>query len=479
MSSRERDSDQEAPVETREPKEQSEHRKSLVNAEGEPVGDVLVRYVEGEKLGEYPEDSRRVGEIFLEKDGKKVNALELANLPADVAVYVTDDVDGRFSYDPKNKRILAPNIHDATDFATLFHEIGHAVQGTEDRYHAIAEVGEFRNSPGAPEGFRATASSMEFVELGTETAERMKAWKEFARPIAEKYTAALEGNRTAREEYESMRKASAEALKGVIRKACGPERFAFGEMSAENRTLASNKDILSVHGGEWTFVRTMRYTEQKTVRPVDYDSNYAKLLAQEVLFHGESFPDASIVVDGAAAVLKGASVDVSFDAKFVADIDLPASVTSSEEFAKVLEMYGKRDAAKERRQTSWDESLQAKKEYETLANTYPEIQDVLMQTVRGMERDATRRAFVNLRNLKQEHGIDLTEAVPNSVRVEKKVSGLSESVISQDCQDEVIKNVLDKTKEGSFSGLDDLRLALGSYLASPESYRAQAKKLKT
>ena len=409
------------------------------DAASNPICDVWIQATRDQGT-----DNIKIAHVFLRSvEGRDINALEALGLPSDFRIVVAD-VPPACNF--REKTIYIRGLKTHSQFVVLSHEIGHAIQHNETSYASLLATygSDLENGPMNPLGWKALEAVQKYVpDYGVELSDINeliavgRAFEEFNNEILEiDRIIVLEKERISKivSSYFFASFARGPLLALPIRDGLRLRGIEFIGISSGN-----DHTFLDTDSGDLfltSYADDVRDSKKNDICNVILKENGEYSLSFE-LYNATEADDSS-------------EYTASFTVKTRGNQD-PLAVTS-------LDIEQRIEKLEENREDLRKKALEAQGEYAFLSSMEQEsITKLLKLPTILVERDATRRALIALRNLKREYGIDLTR------ELEQGAEGEYEHV--RQLSEENIKQGIQAAQGGSYSGASSrLRLDAVKYL---------------
>lgn len=448
----------------------------------------LVRYRTREKRTQGMARTLRSFMLEGEKDGRptSIDVLKLAN-PHGIEVLVADERLENYGHFDADKLAVVPPLETALDVGTALHELGHAGQYRDERFEKITplyNVAKMLSARGAGPYLRLKRPLQFILEAVPEAKEIVDAEEIGQLDRLEKRRGELKAEIKAADK----KRRSAEAhLAGLLQRAAGR---AINRLVPENEMgglVADMVNSIEQRPDDEAHARRKREAVVRALEKAGFrfrsedepeNGDLAKAIPREKLLDGTAHLE-HLALSPVFYLLGGEFRVVRLEGrKLRVTMSMPKAVTDSEESAEaVLELElseeddGEFEKQRQKTETVLRETnklgLESGREILRLEEAQEElmramrIEDILNLPTKLMERDATRRAFQWLREVRQKAGTDLLKRM--------KVP-LEATLIGEACESSVVEGAqaLAKGREDRIveTGIvEDLRNALATYRA--------------
>lgn len=344
-------------------------------------------------------------------EGKEIDAFELLGLPEGVSV-ILDERQGP-CYRRTTKTIYVQGIETPLQFVALAHEIGHAIQKSDPAYIALSEEYDSHksNTPKDPFG----AKTLEVVQKYVPDHGVILPAFEQLTALGRKYHELGVKSKKFREESAKEARRSMEMLSA----------YALAAMMKDFSEQVPVQQFLEQRGMK--LLRASDRGRQGSARKIP-ESESLVMLA-EILRNDfdtrKGIRCSGLREDGIFYIVLNVRNDQGGEFETVFTVDLSKSENP---LAKaILSSMRRADEARRSGEEVQQGLRNIEKEYATIAEPYTEeIYQMLRIPTVTLERDATRRALVALRVLKQKHGIDFTQELaqtPDEVEELRRMKG--------------------------------------------------------
>lgn len=353
-----------------------------------------------------------------------------------LAVHVAEQDLKNYCYQDESKRVTIPPLESPIDVAVALHEFGHAEQWNEERFKKITPLYGFFKNP--PKSSKELKTILEAVPEGQKllpehSLEVLEAAEESRDDTRKKLDALSEQiDKLKKENREQEDKLVQRALKDVINESYKQYETAWEALTPEkkNQPGAERQEVEKII--KYLESQGIKFPETTSVENEETPPFSMETLHRVISNLGNARLDKKQPFSDS-----GEKMNLELNIRMSGD-EPPRIVKMEIDTApKDAEFYKKTIAVQK---TQIDSLISDERETGESAQKYTDIvkkrlaklEDLIKLPGRMMERDATRRAFQWLRELRQKHGIDLFKGI--YVKAEKLVIPPDEE---ETCADDV------------------------------------------
>jgi hypothetical protein len=471
-----------------------EHRTTILrDQQGKPVAELNY---------ELRDDLSHLGVWTLEKlsfkspDGNREIRLDEILLVGETKILISKVRLENYHYSPVESSVLAPPLESGLDIGVLLHELGHAVQSREEQWQKYSAGYEIRASSVRKYPESALLDAINALEKLRDEESLVAVPSEVAQELienkniflkADRSTNWREGGHSAFEEQMKLKDefihehfpATKQDLDGWINTLESGDETVLEELkrvgiflsSLEDRTFVPDYHDLDQHDSSSDADRAKILKDPQEMRRIQID-----VLRQlrDALFSepNDETPESNALFYIPRPHGDQVFVEFTVDSHHRIRANIPFRLTATQdeyqEFARQMSELEEKQIKLARAY----KQLQADNErlYQNTLDLFLANEDVLARDLerprKMIERDATRRALVWLRELKQKHGIDLTGIFEFS-----EASNARLNLAERDVELEVIESL-----ENAPSISKDLFASLRTYKAGKGQMTKQEKR---